>query len=530
MQDITAHKRSETHVKEGRESLQLAMEGARLGAWHWNILTDRWRASEVCRSYFGVSPDAPMSRETLLSKVPPGERKRVEQALSESLATLGHYGEEFRVIWPDGSEHWLAASGRTFGFPDGTPERMEGVVSDITDRKAAEAALIEAKEAAEAANAAKSAFLANMSHELRTPLNAISGLSYLLKRSSLTPQQIDRVDKIGGAGQHLLETISAVLDLSRIEAGRMELHETVVSAEALIGKVVAMLGERAERQGAEARRRHVDAAATRCSGDPVRLEEALLNFAANAVKFTATGSVTLSCRLDEESADSALLRFEVRDTGIGIAPEVVPRLFAAFEQVDSSLTRQYGGTGLGLAIARKLARLMGGDAGVESQLGVGSTFWFTARLKKALPAEPAACPAPAASAEAVLRRDHHGKRILLAEDDPLNREIVRELAQLAGLSVDSAKDGVEAVEAAGRTGYDLILMDLQMPRLNGLEATRRIRATDRGANMPIIALSALAFAEDRGKCLEAGMNDFIAKPVEPEALYKVLVKWLAQSH
>jgi PAS domain S-box-containing protein len=528
MQDVSRYRRFEQQVRASRENLHLALKAARLGVWHWNILPDRWEASDTCFAYFGVAPGASFGREEFLSTVHREDRERVERALAKSLATLGHYDEEFRVVWPDGSEHWLAVSGCTFGYPDGTPERMEGVITDIAIRKNAEIELVRAKVAAEAANVAKSVFLANISHELRTPLNAVSSLSFLLKRSNLTPDQRDRVNKIASAGEYLLETIGAVLELSRIEAGKMELRETLVCVETVVGEVVALLTDQANAKGLAL---HVDLSLPLppMLGDPVHLEEALLNLADNAVKFTSRGVITLRCRIAEEHADSVLLRFDVQDTGIGIAPEVLPRLFTAFEQADNTLTRQHHGSGLGLTITRELARLMGGDAGAASQSGVGSTFWFTARLKRATAVSPAASMVTD-SAEERLRRDHQGKRILLVEDEPLNREIMAELVQLAGLTVDTAANGVEAVEAFGRSEYDLILMDIQMPRLNGLEATQRIRELPSGGMVPILALTANAFGSDLQRCLNAGMNDFIAKPVQPVVLFNTVLKWLALPH
>jgi len=341
----------------------------------------------------------------------------------------------------------------------------------------------------------------------------------------LSPDQLKHLDKLETAAAHLNSTINDILDLSKIEAGKFDLLDEPLQLDHLIAEVVDMCHEHAKAKKLQITG-SADPLPPHLHGDPTRLRQALLNYLGNSVKFTEAGVIRLHAKVIEESDDEALILFEVQDTGIGIEKNKLDKLFQAFEQADSSTSRQYGGTGLGLVITKKLAQAMGGDAGVTSSLGTGSTFWLTARLRKGATAVLPTPDLPIQNPADRLRTDFRGKRVLVADDDDFNREIAKIVLGDVGLVVDLAEDGLCALKMATQTPYDIILMDMQMSKLDGLDATRAIRQLPDSLIIPIVAMTANAFAEDKARCLASGMNDFITKPFAPQVLYSKLLHWM----
>jgi PAS domain S-box-containing protein len=529
--ELTERKLLLDKVTSSEQKLAEAQSIAKVGSWEWDIRNDvvTW-SDQLYRMYELEPQEFEATYEGFLAHVHPEDRPMVEAAVGSAFTETDVFEFDARIIKKSGAQGWFRGRGRVTRDESGAPIRMGGTSQEITDTVLAAQELSAARDAAMQASRMKSEFLATMSHEIRTPLNGVIGLTDLLLKTELEPTQDRLADGIKQAGRTLLLLINDILDLSKIEAGKLELEIVDFDVREVVEQVAALMVE-------PARERSVDlVVATHAAvprmlrGDPVRFGQIVTNLVSNAVKFTRDGQVTVQIGTEPSGTDATLLRVEVVDTGIGIPFEVQPQLFESFTQADASTTREYGGTGLGLAICRRLVEALGGEIGFTSEVGEGSTFWFTAAFEEAQSGHDKRRSAARANGRAAepSRSDSLGT-VLVAEDNAVNQLVARGMLEGLGYCVEFAHDGEQAVSAVASSPgrFVAVLMDCQMPRLDGYAATRAIREQEEpGTRLPIIAMTASVVVGEEDRCLAAGMDDFLIKPVDFETLESTLSAWI----
>ncbi len=523
--DITEQKESNRALAQSQERFALAVRGTNDGIWDWDIRTNKVFFSPRWKNMVGYEDSELESTfaafESLLH---PEDHQRVLTALQEYLdGKSERYAVEFRFHHKDGTWRWILARGRALRDEEGNPYRMAGSHTDVTEQKQAEEQLRQARLAAEAANRAKSAFLANMSHEIRTPMNGIIGMSELLLKMKMGATQQEYLVMLKDSAESLLSLLNDVLDFSKIEAGKMEIDAQDFNLRDTIADTLQALGVRAMQKKLTLTHEVAEDVPQVLMGDDGRLRQIMINLVGNAIKFTDRGSIRVTARIESHEPEGTRLHFEIQDTGIGIAPEVQGRIFEAFTQAETTMTRRYGGTGLGLAICRDLVEMMNGRIWVESEIDQGSTFHFTTLFGTASGAE---LP-PRANASPPLPPVVRLMNVLVVEDGRVNQLVASKFLEERGHSVKVVENGREAIEAVRCEKFDAILMDVHMPEMNGYQATATIRQIEAriGGHVPIIAMTANALKGDREQCLRSGMDGYVSKPVHAVELLRAVERY-----
>ncbi|MCK5334624.1 MAG: response regulator, partial [Gammaproteobacteria bacterium] len=512
-------------LKESRDQLTLALEGAGLGMWDWHPHTDKLTTNDIFLTMLGFQPDDfPETTERWSSLVHPDDLEPTIEVLKPYLdGDDGFYQSEHRLRTADGKWKWILDVGRVVERDNsGKAERFIGVHIDISEQKEREKQLLEANSKADAANMAKSDFLANMSHEIRTPMNAIIGMSKLALDGELQPREHNFVSKVNGAAKSLLGIINDILDFSKIEADKMELEIINFRMKSVFENLKNLLELKASEKGLELSCKVISEIPEVLKGDPLRLGQILINLVNNALKFTEQGKVSIEVKLEETKDNLVTLHFCVTDSGIGMTDKQQKKLFQPFTQADSSTSRQFGGTGLGLAISRRLVEMMGGSIWVESKLGSGSQFHFTIQM---LLGDAKEINKEAYNIEHAISH-LEGAKILLVEDNLLNQELALEILNSSGIQVSIAENGQKALDTLDKEHFDGVLMDVQMPVMDGYTATREIRKQARFQDLPILAITANVMTTDKEKTAEAGMNGHIGKPFEESEMLPLMAQWI----
>ena len=521
--DISERKLAEDRLREVSERLALATRAGGVGVWDFDVVHNALTWDDQMFALYGTTREQfGGAYEAWQQVVLPEDRPHADASIQQALAGGMIFDTEFRVRWPDGTIHNIRAMATVKFDANGCPLRMIGTNWDITELKRAQQAMQQAKEVAEGLASSKSEFLANMSHEIRTPMNAVIGLSELALESEDPAEKQSHLKQINESSKDLMGILNDILDLSKIEAHQLSVENITFNFDDLLASVNRMFDAR--EKGVAFKIIRDEQIASLLLGDPLRLRQVLINLLGNAFKFTDKGRVTLEVTQLQAGTDNTTLRFFVRDSGIGMTIEQLDSLFQPFSQADSSISRRFGGTGLGLTISRNLVHLMGGELLVESQTGTGSTFSFILTFAKAGDHQPRLAEKAADVRELVQLLQ--GKRVLLTEDNRINQLVATKMLEKNGLLVNIANNGAEAIQRLQEAVYDVVLMDIQMPVMDGLEATRLIRQDAMFATLPIVAMSAGVTLDEKDACDKAGMTSFVAKPINSAELMNKLLEVL----
>jgi PAS domain S-box-containing protein len=544
MLDVTKSKQIEASLEEKNDQLELIFKAARIGAWDWDIARGTIKFNDVYLDMLGYTPDEIRGTiEEWESFVHPDELEATNEALERAISGKDNnmYAKEIRMRHKDGHYVWTYDFGRVVSRDEnGVALRMIGGHFDFDEKKKLELEfylmqqhereLKLARDLAEESTKAKSEFLANMSHEIRTPMSAIIGLTHLVLETDLTVQQHDYISRTQVAAENLLRIINDILDFSKIEAGKLEMEETEFDLSDILNTMVDIMVVKAKQKGLEFIVNLNPEVPTNLIGDPVRLGQILNNLVSNALKFTSEGQVKVIVDVEDKTGKETTLLFKVSDSGIGMTADQLSNLFTPFTQADTSTTRKYGGTGLGLTISKRLVEMMGGLIWCHSDIGQGSTFGFTAKFKFQKAKKTKKIQKRDKTTDKAMLTPILGAKILLTEDNEVSQLVASRILNNAGFMVDIANTGLEAVKMVQETKYDLVLMDIQMPEMDGLTASRTIRAIPGFSDLPIVAMTAHAMSGDKELSIAAGMNDHVSKPINISELFSALVKWVPPRH